>query len=72
MMMVYVPELRLLYGSDMTQPFSDADFGYGYYDEVRGAVAREGWTPERVFGMHLEPMSWSEVQQRLEKYVSGQ
>ena len=72
MMMVYFPQHHLLYGSDLTQPFGDGDWGIEYYTEVQAAVAREGLTPERLFAMHMQPIAWDEVAKTVQKYLQGQ
>lgn len=69
-MMVYFPELRLLYGSDPFQKNGDQAPGTGggtytypqTVSELRDAVAREHLPVERFFMMHIGPTSWSELQ----------
>jgi hypothetical protein len=71
-MMVYLPEQRLLYGSDAFQKDPDGT----YYlpqtvSEVVAAVARENLAVDRFFMMHVAPTPWSELQGVLEK-AAGQ
>jgi hypothetical protein len=54
MMMVYFPERKLLYTSDMVQPsFKGGFFMKQYLSEVRDVIDREKLVVENIFGMHL-------------------
>jgi len=67
--MVYFPELRLLYGSDPFQKDGGQASGttggvYTYpqtVSELRDAVAREHLQVERFFMMHIGPTPWNEL-----------
>lgn len=62
MMMVYFPELRLLYSSDLVQKLPNGSFfSPQYLSEVMNAVDREKLTVDNVFAMHTERIRWSEV-----------
>jgi hypothetical protein len=62
MMMVYFPEHRLLYGSDLLQKMPDGSFFMPQYvSEVMGAAEREKLAVERVFAMHMDAMNWTDV-----------
>lgn len=69
MMMIYFPEQKLLYASDMIQPGRRGGFAFPQYlSEVMDAVKRENLTVENVFGMHLGKTLWSDVT----KFVESQ
>jgi hypothetical protein len=61
-MMAYLPDLKLLYGSD---PFQKTQNGVyrttQAVSELLDAVKREGLQPARFFMMHVEPTDWSEL-----------
>ena len=62
MMMVYFPERKLLYGSDLVQQVPDGSFwNVQYIAELAAAVRRERLAVETVFAMHAEPIPWSSV-----------
>jgi hypothetical protein len=62
MMMVYFPEHRLLYGSDLVQKMRDGSFFMPQYlSELMSAVGRERLTVDKVFAMHMTPVAWTEV-----------
>ncbi|HEX8456799.1 MAG TPA: hypothetical protein VF656_05690 [Pyrinomonadaceae bacterium] len=62
MMMVYFPEHRLLYGSDLLQKRPDGSFFMPQYvSEVISAAEREKLSVERVFAMHMDAMNWTDV-----------
>ena len=63
MLMVYLSERRLLYGSDMVQgPRPDGSFFMPQYlIELIGAVNRERLTVETVCAMHAGPTPWAKI-----------
>lgn len=62
MMMLYFPERKLLYGSDLVQRMPDGSFwNVQYIAELADAVRRERLAVETVFAMHAEPTPWSAV-----------
>lgn len=63
MLMIWFPEHRLLYTSDLVQgPMPDGSFFMPQYlSEIRDAAAREGLRPERIFGMHAAGTPWAMV-----------
>lgn len=63
MMMLWFPEHRLLYASDLVQgPMPDGSFFMPQYlCEVRDAAAREKLQPESVFAMHAPGTPWAKV-----------
>jgi glyoxylase-like metal-dependent hydrolase (beta-lactamase superfamily II) len=63
MLFVYLPALKLLYSSDDIQrDRSGAFFMPEYLWEVRDAVRRHRLAVDRVFGMHIGPTAWSEIE----------
>lgn len=68
MMLVWLPEHRLLYTSDMVQPVPSGGFFHVVQvAEVLDAAAREKLRPVRAFGMHLGPTDWSALATAVEK-----
>ncbi|HEY0099463.1 MAG TPA: hypothetical protein VGB76_10990 [Pyrinomonadaceae bacterium] len=62
MMMIYFPEHRLLYGSDLLQKMPNGSFFMPQYvSEVMSAAEREKLAVERVFAMHMDAMNWTDV-----------
>lgn len=62
MMMIYFPEHRLLYGSDLLQKMPNGSFFMPQYvSEVMSAAEREKLSVERVFAMHMDAMNWTDV-----------
>jgi hypothetical protein len=62
-MMVYFPELHLLYGSDPFQQLPDGSYFYPQtVTELQSAVAREHLTPDRFFMMHVGSTPWTDLQ----------
>ena len=61
-MMVYLPELHLLYGSD---PFQQNDNGSFFYpqtvSELMDAVARDHLVVDQFFMMHVGPTPWRDL-----------
>ena len=60
-MMVYFPELKVLYASDLAQPAGSGDWTPTYYDELRAAVERAGVKVDTLFAMHMTPVPWSDI-----------
>lgn len=68
MLMVYFPDKKLLYGSDLVQPMSDGSlFFLQYPDELRAAVERERFAVDTVFAMHATPRPWSRVLEAIQQ-----
>lgn len=68
MMMVYFPEYKLLYGSDLIQRMPNGTFFFpAYLRELSDAVQREGLAVEKVFAMHSTVLPWTEVTAALAK-----
>jgi hypothetical protein len=62
MMMIYFPEHRLLYGSDLLQKMPNGSFFMPQYvSEVMAAAEREKLSVDRVFAMHMDAMNWTDV-----------
>jgi len=67
-LMVYFPERRILYVSDLAQHQQDGTFFMPeYLKEIADAAEREHLTVERFFAMHMPMTAWSELQQGLNK-----
>ena len=60
-MMVYFPSHRLLYASDLAQPFGSGEWIPQYLSELRDAVTREKLSVDRAFAMHMTPFAWSDL-----------
>ena len=61
-MMVYFPELRLLYGSDAFQQDGHGEFTFPQaVDEVVDAATREHLAVDRVVMMHIAPEPWQNL-----------
>ncbi len=66
-MMVYFPEHKLLYGSDVFQKTPDGKYFYPQtISEVAAAVEREHLAVERFFMMHMGITPWQEAQDTLQ------
>ncbi len=62
MMMVYMPEHKILYASDLIQKMPNGSFFWPQYlTEAVAAANREKLIIETVFAMHLGPTPWAEV-----------
>jgi hypothetical protein len=63
MLMVYLPDRQLLYGSDLVQgPLPDGLFFMPQYlSELMDAVRREKLTVNVVFAMHAGPTPWTKI-----------
>jgi hypothetical protein len=72
MIMVYLPEHKLLYGSDLVQQLSDGSyFMPEYLLELMESVAREKLTVAKVFGMHTGLKPWGEIESAVSKVKSS-
>lgn len=69
MLMIYFPEHRLLYGSDLVQQSAGggAFFMPQYLTELAAAAGREKLAVSGVFAMHLRLRPWGEVLAAIEK-----
>lgn len=68
MMMVYFPEHKLLYGSDLVQGRPDGSFFMPeYLSELIDAVGREKLTISWIFAMHMGVRPWSEIEAAVAK-----
>lgn len=68
MVMVYMPEHKILYGSDLIQKMRDGSFFMPQYlSELADAANREKLAVETVFAMHLGPTPWAEVKAAIVK-----
>jgi len=72
MIMVYLPEHKLLYGSDLVQQLPDGSyFMPEYLLELMESVAREKLTVAKVFGMHTGLKPWGEIESAVSKVKSS-
>lgn len=73
MLMVYLPEHQLLYGSDLVQGLqADGSFFMPQYlSELMDAVKREGLGINTVFAMHTLPIPWTKLTAAVEKASAG-
>ncbi len=60
--MAYIPSDRFLYAGDYIQPGGPGSFSAVYAREVRAAVQRAGFTPERFVAMHMKLGDWTDVE----------
>lgn len=67
MLMIYFPEYKLLYTSDMVQGISSEGTPYfkEYWLEILQAIDREQLEVEKIFGMHQLPVKLSELKKAL-------
>ena len=62
MIMIYAPQLKVLYGADLVQPLPKGGFFMPQYiTELRDAAEREKLDVERVFALHSAPFEWRKV-----------
>ena len=62
MMMIYAPQLKVLYGADLIQPLPTGGFFMPeYITELRDAAEREKLDVARVFAIHSAPFEWTKV-----------
>lgn len=66
-MMVYFPDSKLLYTSDLFQRAGGEWFLPETLWEALDAVRREKLDVDRSFGMHYEPVAWSEIEAAVKK-----
>ncbi len=72
MMMVYFPEYKLLYGSDMVQRMRNGEYFFpAYLHELSDAAEREHLQVENVFAMHAPVIPWKEITATLAKINEG-
>jgi hypothetical protein len=72
MLMVYFPEHKLLYSSDLIQPLGDGTFFWpDYAKELTDAVNREHLSVDMFFGMHAKTTRYSTVTDFLAKSVAA-
>ncbi|QTD38070.1 hypothetical protein JL193_01830 [Polaribacter batillariae] len=65
MLMVHSKKDNWLYTADLIQKTQEGFFMPQYLTEVKDAVNKNKLEVSRVFGMHLQPVFWSEVQEYL-------
>lgn len=66
MMMVYFPEHKVLYTSDLVQPGQKGPFFMmEYVREASDAAKRENLIVNRFFGMHMPMSPWTDVEKAL-------
>ena len=62
MIMIYAPQLKVIYGSDLIQPLPNGGFFMlQYISELKDAVERENLEVERAYAMHSGPLEWKKV-----------
>ena len=72
MMMVYFPEHKLLYASDLVQKSLNGSFFMTQYlSEVMEATKREKIVVANVFAMHTDLTAWNELTNAIEKQING-
>lgn len=68
MMMAYFPALKLLYTSDEIQKLRSGEyFMPQLLLEVRDAVRRERLDVDRIFGFHIGPTPWADIEAAIAK-----
>lgn len=73
MMMVYFPEHKMLYTSDLVQPGQNGPFFMmEYVREASDAAKRENLTVDHFFGMHMPMSPWTDIQKALSATESPQ
>ena len=60
--MAYMPSDRFLYAGDYIQPGGPGSFSAVYAREVRAAVQRAGFTPDRFVAMHMKLSQWLDIE----------
>ena len=69
--LVYFPQYKLLYTSDLFAPDQgDNWFTPEYLLEVRNAVTREHLTVDNIFGMHYDMTPWKTVTTAFDHFLS--
>jgi len=72
MLMVYMPEKKFLYASDLVIKQPDGTFFMPQYlTEVIDAARRENLSVDSVFAMHSENIKWNEVTAAVNQIVSA-
>jgi hypothetical protein len=73
MIMVYFPEHKFLYGSDLVQPGQEAGsfFMPEYLLELMEAARREKLAVSGVFAMHMGVKPWGDIEAAVEKVKSA-
>ncbi|HEU5400098.1 MAG TPA: MBL fold metallo-hydrolase [Terriglobales bacterium] len=72
MMMVYFPQHKLLYTSDLLQSGQNGPFFMmEYVREAADAARRENLSVDRFFGMHMPMSPWTNVEKALAATESG-
>jgi hypothetical protein len=68
MMAAYFPALKVLYSSDEIMRQRDGSFFMPeFLLEVRDLIQREHLQVDRVFGMHIGSIPWSEIEAAIAK-----
>lgn len=71
-MMVYFPERKLLYTSDLFAPDGNGGwFTPEYLHEAIGAIEREHLIPDTIFGMHYDATPYSKIVDALRSFQSS-
>jgi hypothetical protein len=60
--MAYMPSDRFLYAGDYIQPGGPGSVSAVYAREVRAAVQRAGFTPDRFVAMHMKLSQWLDLE----------
>jgi hypothetical protein len=68
MMMVYFPEHKLLYASDLLQP---DNWQKHYSLEVIEAIQRENLVVDTIYAMHMRPITYATLLKQMENYLSN-
>ncbi|MBX7174600.1 MAG: hypothetical protein K1X72_26735 [Pyrinomonadaceae bacterium] len=72
MLMIYFPEHKLLYASDLIQKQRDGNFFMPeYLTEIMQAVKRENLQVDNVFAFHSPMLPWSEIAGAVDKQIAG-
>lgn len=66
MMMVYFPQHKLLYASDLLQP---GNWEKHYTLEVIQAIEREKLDVETIYGMHVKPVKYLDILNSMKMYL---
>lgn len=70
LLMIYLPERKILYAADLVQKNRDGSFFMPeYLAELVTAVRRENLPIEKVFAMHSESLAWSEIESAVDKQI---
>jgi hypothetical protein len=73
MLMIYFPEHKLLYGSDLVQKSLKGGFFMPQYlSEIVQAAERNNLSVDHVFAMHTDLTPWSELINAIKTQVSGE